>query len=83
MVSQTKESLKSGIDELELMAKRGIKGKNLSAEEVCNLEPSLKRIYRWRLFSRRSICGTTPCSRNNVSGNSTPWRAIPTFYRSL
>lgn len=43
MVSQTQDGLRSGVEELELMAKRGIQGKQLSAEEVYQIEPSLKK----------------------------------------
>lgn len=43
MVSQTKDGYKAAVEELELMALRGIAGKQLSPDEIYNLEPSLKK----------------------------------------
>ena len=43
MVSATSAGLAAAVQEMELMANRGIEGKKLSAEEVIALEPSLKK----------------------------------------
>ncbi len=43
MVSATNEGLQDAIVEMELMAKRGIEGKQLSADEIYEFEPAFKK----------------------------------------
>lgn len=43
MVSRTQVGLKDGIAELELMAKRGIEGHQLTGDEICEMEPAFKK----------------------------------------
>lgn len=42
MVSGTKEGVRAGEEEVDLMASRGVEGRKLSAKEVIDFEPSLR-----------------------------------------
>lgn len=43
MVTQTNEGYKAAVEELELMALRGITGKKLTPDEIYKMEPSIKK----------------------------------------
>lgn len=43
MVSATDSGLRAAVEEMELMAARGIEGRKLSSDEVAQLEPSLRK----------------------------------------